>query len=308
MNRIYSLTSIFILSSNLIGAQIIWTGPDFTFTKEAYADWTLPANQDIITPNVILTRQENSYVYNYQYWQSNFGTDPDYNTDLCYDFYNGTNISFFGCSNPILEFTPTGGTKGLRWCILDDTGSTRNWNFSLYGTLGNPQNFFSFHNIATIIKSLEEGTYVYFVDNDFSINVGDDTVDMPLLIGKKLGVWIVDEDIYFTLTFNTWSNDEPWYTGGSGGILSYTRSTNQFLSTDEVTVKDKVKLFPNPSSHFVKISGLNKTEKYTLYTVLGVEVKNGIISDNEKINIQNLSNGMYFLKFNNRNTLKFIKE
>lgn len=308
MKNIYTVAFIFIFNFNLIDAQIIWTGPDITFTKEAYADWTLPANQDIITPNVILTRQNFSYLYNYQYWQSTFGSDPDYNTDLCHDFYNGAFISVFGCSNPTLAFTPTGGTKGLKWCILDDTGSTTNWNFSLYGTLGDPQNFFSFHNIASIIKVLESGNSVYAIDNDFSINNGDFTTTMPLLIGKKLGVWIVDEDIYFTLVFNSWSNDLHWYTAGDGGTLSYTRSSNQFLSTDEITLNNKVKLSPNPSSNAIKILGLNKTEKYTIYNVLGEKITNGIISDSETINIQNLTSGVYFLKFENSNTLKFIKE
>lgn len=37
-------------------------------------------------------------------------------------------------------------------------------------------------------------------------------------------------------------------------------------------------------------------------------MKNGSISNQEKINIQNLTNGRYFLKFQNGNTFNFIKK
>jgi hypothetical protein len=33
-----------------------------------------------------------------------------------------------------------------------------------------------------------------------------------------------------------------------------------------------------------------------------------VVSNKEYINIENLTNGLYFLKFENGNTLKFIKE
>jgi hypothetical protein len=67
-------------------------------------------------------------------------------------------------------------------------------------------------------------------------------------------------------------------------------------------------IFPNPSTDFIQISGLTKAENYKVYNVLGEEVNNGIISDNEKINVINLTNGLYFLKFENGNTLKFLKD
>ncbi len=82
-----------------------------------------------------------------------------------------------------------------------------------------------------------------------------------------------------------------------------TLSTNMFEFE-----QNKVKIFPNPSTDFIEISGLDKTTNYKLHDILGKEIKKGIISNNEIINIQNLTNGMYFLKFGNGNTIKFIKE
>jgi hypothetical protein len=80
------------------------------------------------------------------------------------------------------------------------------------------------------------------------------------------------------------------------------------LSTTDFSIQETYKIYPNPTSDFIKISGLNNIENYTIYNVLGVEIKKGIVSNNEKIDIKNLTNGLYFLQFKIENTLKFIKE
>ena len=194
-------------------STVIWTGPEKTFTKETSADWTLPENQDILTDKVIFTRQNRKQLYNYQYWQDEFAQDVS-EDDLFAEFWNDiTN----------LDFVPSGGTQGVRWAILDDTGANNPWdpNFNLYGTLGDPTNFYSFHNIASMIRILNEGNNVDSVADDFFIMVDGNTRSgtvMVELIGKNLGVWLVEDEIYLTLTFTDWGK-------GSGGAISYTRST-----------------------------------------------------------------------------------
>ena len=71
---------------------------------------------------------------------------------------------------------------------------------------------------------------------------------------------------------------------------------------------DTLNLYPNPSRNFIQISGLKKLENYLIFSLLGTEISKGTISDKESIDTQNLNNGVYLLKFNNGNTLKFIKE
>ena len=116
---------------------------------------------------------------------------------------------------------------------------------------------------------------------------------------------MVDDDIYLTLTFNSWGSGESL----PGGSFSYTRSTNnQVLNTNEFELENNFKLFPNPSSELIQVSGLNENEKYRIYNISGAEIKNGIVSNNEQIDIRNFTNGLYFLKFYNGNTIKFIKE
>ncbi len=84
---------------------------------------------------------------------------------------------------------------------------------------------------------------------------------------------------------------------------------NPALSIDDFVVTiNKIKLYPNPSREFIQLSGLTKSENYKIYNIIGSRIANGKISNNEKIEITNLTNGIYFLKFDNGNTLKFIKE
>ena len=42
----------------------IWNGPSITFTRTAFADWTLPENQDWLTTNVALTRAQVMGIFN----------------------------------------------------------------------------------------------------------------------------------------------------------------------------------------------------------------------------------------------------
>lgn len=58
---------------------------------------------------------------------------------------------------------------------------------------------------------------------------------------------------------------------------------------------NKLNLNPNPSTNFIKISGLTKSEKYTVYNSLGAKIISGEVSNNQNINIVNLNNGLYFL-------------
>lgn len=109
--------------------------------------------------------------------------------------------------------------------------------------------------------------------------------------------------INFTLNGNTsnWTDTSSITSGITCSILSTT-------NFETLNNNNNIKLFPNPSKNFIQVSSLAKPENYRLYNILGAEVKHGVISDTQKLNIQNLTNGLYFLKFEDGNILKFIKE
>lgn len=109
------------------------------------------------------------------------------------------------------------------------------------------------------------------------------------------------------LSLGTWIDTSGFCNGNgsltlTGDVQSYTLSLTPFET------QSKLKLFPNPSINYVQVSGLTKTENYSIYNVLGTEVNNGKISNTETIDTSNLTNGLYFLKLESENILKFIKE
>ena len=124
----------------------------------------------------------------------------------------------------------------------------------------------------------------------------------PSLVNQDMVLHLITDDIYIDIKFLSWSS------GGSGGGFSYERSTDQNLSTNEFASSHSVKLFPNPSNDFIQFSGLSKKENYAIYNIIGTKITNGKVFNDEKVDVLNLTKGLYFLKFDNGNTIKFIKE
>ena len=89
-------------------------------------------------------------------------------------------------------------------------------------------------------------------------------------------------------------------------ISKYTNLTLAINNHSLENVKT-LKVYPNPTTNFIKITNLTKIENYVIYNVLGLEINRGVTSKDEKINVQNLIDGIYLLKFENSNILKFIK-
>ncbi|WP_052467058.1 T9SS type A sorting domain-containing protein [Psychroserpens damuponensis] len=80
------------------------------------------------------------------------------------------------------------------------------------------------------------------------------------------------------------------------------------LSTPDLEINNDIKLYPNPSSNIIKISGLKQKTYFSLYDHLGRKIFDNKIENNEAINIQNLNTGLYFIRFENGQTKKFIKK
>ena len=142
------------------------------------------------------------------------------------------------------------------------------------------------------------GNDLYIAEyNGREISKIDITVANPTLTSVVTGTELYDVT---KLVFN--GND--LYMTVHAEVLKFTES----VVTSQVDINNSsISIFPNPSTNFIQISGLNKTT-YKIIDILGAEIKAGRISDTERINIQDLTNGLYFLKFENGSTTKFIKE
>ncbi|NQX84962.1 MAG: T9SS type A sorting domain-containing protein [Flavobacteriaceae bacterium] len=95
--------------------------------------------------------------------------------------------------------------------------------------------------------------------------------------------------------------------GDNTGFAEIAFSAGEGLSTNTFSFGNHVKLFPNPSSDFIQISGLNKRLGYNIVNVLGAQVKIGSMNNNEQIDVRNFTQGLYVLKLDNGTVIKFIK-
>ncbi len=80
------------------------------------------------------------------------------------------------------------------------------------------------------------------------------------------------------------------------------------LSTTESENSQSVKIYPNPVQDYLNVSGLKKSENYSIINAAGQKVMKGTVSENEKIDAQKLSSGLYFLLLENGSKIKFLKK
>lgn len=123
----------------------------------------------------------------------------------------------------------------------------------------------------------------------FTVDVGNLIVEGANGDAYPVGQAFADGISYSTTDF-----------GFGVGIVENTLSAENLTTTD-------IKLHPNPASEFISLTGNTNLSDYVIYDILGKAIKKGTYLTKEPISIQNLERGMYFLKFDNHETLKFLK-
>lgn len=102
----------------------------------------------------------------------------------------------------------------------------------------------------------------------------------------------------------------PWTPDSCSPAGTFTgdaTTTTLGLSNREL-VGDELKLYPNPASDFITVFGLRGESAYKVSNLLGKIVYEGVTSNDKQVNVKHLPVGVYLLKFENGNSIKFIKE
>ncbi|OGS77097.1 MAG: hypothetical protein A3G95_03270 [Flavobacteria bacterium RIFCSPLOWO2_12_FULL_31_7] len=68
-----------------------------------------------------------------------------------------------------------------------------------------------------------------------------------------------------------------------------------------------ISIFPNPTTSIITISGLLNSETYAIYDMMGRQLQNGVLNNNDTINLENFATGKYLLKFSNGVTSSILK-
>ena len=152
-------------------------------------------------------------------------------------------------------------------------------------------------------EPLDVTSIVVLEGNAFNINYAfspTGETNSPITESLTGGIAAVKLNWYDVTSF-TVTSVGAWY-----GFDDLIISSNP-LSTNDFKLKT-LKIYPNPTSDFIMINGLTTEASYEIYNTIGQKVKRGVVLENEKIDIQNLTNGIYVLKLGDGNRVRFIKE
>ena len=158
-------------------------------------------------------------------------------------------------------------------------------------------------------KAFGNTTYEFNLNNlSIGCSLTNDDTDTAIYTANA----IADTWTEFSFDFIA-SKNYKYITVSGSGINGWSNIDDfviepSYVSTNVIKYDTKIKIYPNLSSEFIQFSCLTTKENFKIYNILGSEVKSGIISNQEKIDIRNLPKGLYFLKFENGNTIKFMKE
>jgi hypothetical protein len=94
---------------------------------------------------------------------------------------------------------------------------------------------------------------------------------------------------------------------GNNKIVKFSLSTSTSGLFESKITNNEIKLFPNPSSDFITITGVENKTDYIICNSIGAEISRGSITNNNKIDIKSLIDGVYFIKLNNH-MVRFNKQ
>jgi len=142
-----------------------------------------------------------------------------------------------------------------------------------------------------ILKVMPDGTYI----EHHSIG-GVDSEGSPQVIENSAGDYLsIGTFSSPSVDFNPFAGvDTQSSSGGNGSDIYVSRfNTSQTIGVNQNSLED-VKLFPNPASDYIQISGVNSPEAFEIYSITGQLLKFGEYSG--RIQLYGLENGLYFIK------------
>ncbi len=146
--------------------------------------------------------------------------------------------------------------------------------------------------------------------------VWDDNGKDGLYVGMNYGVYYIDNTLsswqpFSNLLPNVMINeleintvDKKLYVATYGrGVWATPVHGSSVLSVDDISLLEKIKIFPNPATSFVQIqwNESNKSE-VRLFNLNGqmIYLKKGVSLTDYKIDVRALPSGMYFLRINSK--------
>lgn len=84
-------------------------------------------------------------------------------------------------------------------------------------------------------------------------------------------------------------------------------NTCDITEIEENLAENSVNIYPNPANNKIHIEGLVEESQISLYNAFGTCVKKHTLNGNDEIAIDDLAAGLYLLRINEKQTVKFLK-
>lgn len=131
----------------------------------------------------------------------------------------------------------------------------------------------------------------------------DGLANPSLLVDSNMVVHLIDDDIYIDIKFLSWGQGQ-----NGGGEFSYERATDETTSTDEIDLKQTLKVFPNPATNYLEIQNLTEAQNIQVLDILGTTVLQKFANLNDRINTELLTPGVYFIRTEDGRISNFVKQ
>lgn len=209
---------------------------------------------------------------------------------------NGNNLTSINVSGLTNLFRLVASNNMLNNIITD----ANNTSLAVIEASGNQLTSLDVSSVSSLLRLIvDDNTNLSSLVIKNGNNSSIVTSNFSALNTTNLGCIEVDDVSYATAN---WTNID------AGTLFSQncaTASSNDFFINN-------ISLYPNPTSQYLNLN-LNTLENvtYAITKITGKLVINGSVSENNKISVQNLQNGVYFLRLTtneNQKILKFIKE
>ena len=197
-------------------------------------------------------------------------------------------------------FPPPGNTLFTVFYIVDSLTQYRYWSY--YDIRGIPQEnqFIKYYTFEIMNPSFNGFTVSWSPIKNYV----DSAFIRDIFTGKITNVDMKKQQSFF---------QENSFTDRYNIIIYYNKNLTDISDESFETKFNTPIISPNPVKDKIIINNLSGYENYTIYNEVGIKIKSGNPGEeNFSINIENESNGLYFLvledmKNDKRDFIKFIK-
>lgn len=196
------------------------------------------------------------------------------------------------------------------------TSNTSNFDLTLNITNIGFARPFKQRNVFLVMKNTSTNTIsTHLINTDIRTWETSVSITQNFNLGLtgtfQLYLWIPDNEPSLSTRADysiQFANTGTWESTTGYNNLLQTITLNA-LEIDDFSL-NKVSIYPNPSSDFITIQFKDfEKEEIQIYNSIGQLVKTKTVLNNDRIDVSELVDGVYFIRFNNKilYTIKFIK-